>query len=190
MTACRLLSNKASLMPWLRALSCTALLACVAGECQAEMLLSQTNLVIGSQTTTTTFTTSGAGTVTVQLTDLSWPERLASLSFAVVNSTTVLARSVLGLGTSGLGASSLSTSGISTLSFDVSGPGTYTAIVSGAVAPSNALQLGAYSLQCDLTPSAVAIPASGILLSTALVALMLLRLRRVRGNFAGIMATA
>lgn len=170
-------ARRAAPARWARSLACAAALACASGACRAEMLLSQTTLVVGSQTTATAFTTTGPGKVTVQLSDLSWPERLASLSFAIANSTTVFARSALGIGTSS----------VNTLSFDVSGPGTYTAIVSGVVAPSSVLQLGAYSLQIDLRPSAVPLPASGLLLGAAIALLGLLH--SARGNPRGIMMT-
>jgi hypothetical protein len=162
----------------LRTLSWILALSCVSGVGRAEMLLSQTTLVIGSQTTATTFTASGPGTVTLQLSDLSWPERLAGLSCAIVTSTTVIARTALDVGTSSLRS----------MSFDVSGPGTFTAIVSGAAAVSNPLQLGAYSLQIDITPSAVPLPASGLLLGAAIAGGALL-LRR-RGKPRNIMVTA
>lgn len=182
MNACKVpqRNGPAPLLRWLRVLSCTVALLGASAACRAEMLLSQTTLVVGSQTTTTTFVATGAGTVTAQLRDLSWPERLASLSFAITNSTTVLARSALSSGTSDF----------STLSFAVSGPGTYTAIVSGAVSPANVLQLGSYSLQIELAPSAVPIPATGLLLATALASLLLIHLWRGRPAAFGAMAPA
>src|SRR5215472_227697 len=65
-----------------------ALLGLAAAPLKADtVLVAQTTLVIGSSTTVDSFNVPSAGTVTVQLANLPWPESLSSLTF-VANSPT------------------------------------------------------------------------------------------------------
>jgi len=139
---------------WLWALT-LLVIAGIGSTASAETLLAATSLISGSQTVTSAFDVDAPGTLTVHLTDLDWPEKLGSLSFALVNSTTVL--------------TSFTDTG--TVSFDVAAPGSFTAIVSGNVQSGSALHLGAYSLQVDFV-SQVPVPATGLLLASALAGLL------------------
>jgi hypothetical protein len=148
-----------------------AVVVCTVGH--AETLLAQTEMVAGAQTRTSTFDVSSAGTLTVHLTDLAFPQRLASLSCAIVNSTSVLASAVVPSAVDAPASQAVTRD----VSFDVSGPAIFSAIVSGAVSATNALQLGSYSLQVDFVP-AVPIPASGLLMLSGLAVLLVLAQRR------------
>jgi hypothetical protein len=122
---------------------------------RAEQLLVSTPLVVGSLASDTAFSVSGAGTVTVILSDLGWPDKLANLTFAATTPSAVLANMT----------------GTGEISFQVSGAGIYNAVV-GAVASPGFLDLGWYSMTIDFAP-AVPLPASGLLLGSALGALAL-----------------
>src|SRR5215470_4587795 len=93
-----------------------------------EMLLQSTPLVVGSLASVTAFAVSGPGTVTVTLSDLGWPDKLASLTFAATTPTGVLT----------------TLSGAGQTSFKVTSAGVYDAVV-GAVAGPGFLDLGWYS---------------------------------------------
>jgi len=127
------------------------------------MLLSQTNLVAGTQTSVASFTVTGPGSLSVNLSNIAWPQSLDSLSFMLSSSDEVV------------GAWSGSSS--DSQSFDV-GPGTYYAHVTGTAA--GALNLGLYSINITFQPAGtVALPASGILLISGLLGVMFfLRSRR------------
>lgn len=114
----------------------------------AMLLVEQSGLITGAQTTVTPFTVSGAGTLRVTLTDLAWPDRLASLSFAFSD-----AESVLG---------QLATPGMQT--FQMSGAAQLFAHVYGRGA--GALNTGLYSLRVEFTP--VPLPSAAILLLTGM----------------------
>jgi len=135
-----------------------ALLSLAAAPVDADTLLvAQTNLVAGSSTTVDSFNVPSAGTVTVQLANLPWPESLSSLSFVANSATQVV--------------SDWSTTGSSSESFAV-GPGTYFAHITGNAA--GALDLGLYSLEITFQPSGgvVPLPASGWLLGFALLGIL------------------
>jgi hypothetical protein len=133
------------------ALGCFAAAWSVAGH--AESVAADTEYFRGTQTATSTFAAPGAGTLTVNVYDLDWPSALSSLSFSVTNATSVMG--------------TLTKPG--TLEYDVTGPGMYTAVISGA-AGNNPFGLGAYSFNVQFT-SAVPLPPSVILLLSGLGAL-------------------
>lgn len=122
-----------------------------------SILLAQTTLVNGSQSTVDSFTTPGAGTVTVSLQSLNWPADLAALSFSATSADQVLAY---------WNGGGTVTSEVT--SFKV-GEGTYFAHIL-ATAGSSSLNLGLYSLIMTFTP-AVPLPASGWMLLTGLFVL-------------------
>src|SRR5215472_6670456 len=131
------------------ALAALMLYALMATLAQAStQLIADTTLVSGSETATLSFQAPGPGTVTVQLTNLDWPQALSSLSFMATTSNQVL---------SPWSASSLS-------SFQVPASGTYYADVLAVAGGS--LDLGAYSLSLTFTPATapVPLPSSGALL--------------------------
>jgi hypothetical protein len=127
-----------------------------------QILLVATPLVQGSLASATAFSVPGAGTVTATLTDLSWPDKLASLTFAATTPTSVLA----------------SLPGQGQISFNTSAQGIYSAVVGAVASPSGFLDLGWYSLSIGFAP-AVPLPATGWLLLSGLGALAVtLRQRR------------
>ena len=125
-----------------------------------SVLLAQTTLVNGSESTVDSFTTTGAGTVTVSMQGLSWPTSLQALSFSATSATQVL--------------SSWSGSGITTdvATFNVQ-PGTYYAHIMATAGGS--LDLGLYALLMTFSPnggtSPVPLPSSGWMLLTGLFVL-------------------
>ncbi len=120
-----------------------------------SILLAQTTLVSGTESTVDFFTAPTAGTVTVNLQSLNWPTALNALSFSATSATQVFAAF------DGIGLAS------ETATFDV-GAGTYFAhIVASA---GGALDLGLYSLMMTFTP-AVPLPPTGWLLLTGLFVL-------------------
>ncbi len=132
----------------------------VAPHARADsILLAQTTLVSGTESEVDSFTTSGAGKVTVSLQGLDWkPTALAALSFSATSASNVLASA------NGTGLTS------ENLTFDVSGPGTYFAhIMATAAGP---LDLGLYSLLMTFAPtSPVPLPASDWMLLTGMFVL-------------------
>jgi hypothetical protein len=141
------------------ALSCLAM----APHARADsILLAQTTLVSGSQSTVDSFTTSGAGTVTVDLQSLDWPTALSALSFSVTSANQVLASfnvtNVLG----------------DVATFDVASAGTYYAHILATANATSALDLGIYSLNMSFSPTGtptVGLPASGWMLLTGMFVL-------------------
>jgi hypothetical protein len=126
-----------------------------------QILLVATPLVQGSLASATPFSVPGAGTVTATLTDLAWPAKLASLTFAATTPTSVLA----------------SLPGPGQVSFNTSAQGIYSAVVGAVASPSGFLDLGWYSLTIGFAP-AVPLPASAWLLLSGLAGLGVALLRR------------
>ncbi len=125
-----------------------------------SILLAQTTLVVGSQSTVDSFTAPGAGTVSVHLANLNWPTQLASLSFSATSASQVL--------WSGSGNGAVSDEGAS---FNVSSGGTYFAHIMATAQGS--LDIGLYSLLMTFTPSTspVPLPSTGWLLLTGMFVL-------------------
>jgi hypothetical protein len=121
------------------------------------VMMAETSLVTGSESSVYSFTAPGPGTITVQLSNLAWPETLSSLTF-----TATTADKVLG--------SWQAPSGAETDSFQVTG-GTYFAHVNATA--DGLLDLGLFSVYCVFTPAAppVPIPSTVWLLLGAVVAL-------------------
>jgi len=151
-------------MAGLAALLLYALMATVAQA--STVLVSDTTLVSGSETAVFAFEAPGPGTVSVQLTNLDWPQALSSLSFMAATGNRVLSPWAADAG-----------SGTWGLSFQVASPGRYFADIMAVAG--GALDLGAYSFSLSFTPAApVPLPASGTLLLggvTALIGLLLWR---------------
>lgn len=140
--------------PLTRTLGLAALLLCalMATLAQAStVLLADTTLVTGSESAVFSFNAPGPGTVSVQLTNLAWPQALSSLSFTATTANQVL---------TSWSDASLSTQ---SASFLVAAGGTYFAdIMAVAGGP---LDLGVYSFSLGFTPAApVPLPSSGALL--------------------------
>ena len=142
------------------------LLACAIAvpAARADMvLLGDTTLVSGQRASVYSFSAPTAGTVTVQLTNLAWPEALSNLSFLATTGSQVLS--------SWSAASPPAGPSTQTMTFQVSGSGTYFAdVMATAGGP---LDLGLYSLSLNFAPAgSVPLPSSGGLLAVALVLLL------------------
>ncbi|HVY81211.1 MAG TPA: VPLPA-CTERM sorting domain-containing protein [Steroidobacteraceae bacterium] len=120
----------------------------------AETVLAQTGLISGSQSFVFSLNAPSAGTFSVQLQDLAWPDRLASLSFAATTATSVIDR--LAVSANDLVAES---------TFKVNHGGSYYALVSGTA--QGAFDMGLYSLKVDFAP--VPLPAAAWLLLSGFV---------------------
>jgi len=143
-----------------------ALLLCTmaVSAARADMvLLGDTTLVTGQRASVYSFKAPAAGTVTVQLTNLAWPEALSSLSFMATDGSQVLS--------SWSAPSSPAGPSTQTMMFQVSGSGAYFAdVMATAGGP---LDLGLYSLSLNFAPAgSVPLPSSGGLLAVALVLLL------------------
>lgn len=149
---------------WAVGLAASLCLCLVAAPVKADtVLLAQTTLVVGSSSVTDSFTAPSAGTVTVQLTDVAWPQALSSLTFMASSPGHVVA--------------DWSTQSSSTESFEV-GPGTYFAHITGNAG--GLLDLGLYCLKVSFQPTAgpVPLPGSGWLLGFGLLGLLGARVLR------------
>jgi hypothetical protein len=121
------------------------------------LLVAQTTLISGTESTVDSFTVPSTGTVTVQLSDLPWPQALSSLSFMATSGNQVL--------------SSWSTLTSAVESFQVA-PGTYFAHVTGSA--TGALDLGLYSMTLTFQPAGtVPLPGSAWLLLIGLLGLVM-----------------
>lgn len=119
----------------------------------STVLLADTTLVAGTESAVYSFSAPGPGTVSVQLTNLDWPQALSSLSFMATTANQVLSS-----------LSAPSSASTQSLTFPVAGGGTYFADVMAAAG--GPLDLGIYSFSLNFTPagSPVPLPASGALL--------------------------
>jgi hypothetical protein len=140
------------------------LLSCVLAipAARADMVLvSDTTLVSGTQSWVYSFNVPGPGTITVQLSNLAWPQQLSALSFLASSAEHVM-------------SSWSDEGGLRTDSFELTRGGTYFAdIIATAQGP---LDLGVYSLLLGFTPASapVPLPESGrLLLGGALLLLAL-----------------
>jgi len=116
-----------------------------------------TALVTHSQIDLQTFDLTGAGTVSVKLTDLKWPDLLGTLSFTLFDATHTIGSYSLN--------NSVATTGNS--SFNVSTAGTYYASIFATAAPGKVG--GLYNAQIYFQSTApVPLPAAGWLMISAL----------------------
>ena len=135
------------------------LCALAAAQVHAETLLTDTTLVTGTQSAVFSFAAPGPGTVTVQLSDINWPQPLSSLNFLASSGNNVL--------------SSWSTQGSATRLFQVTGGGDFFADVTAAAGGS--LDVGLYSLTLTFAPAVpVPLPSAFALLLAACVLLLAL----------------
>lgn len=126
-----------------------------------QILVAQTSLISGTVSTVDGFTAPAAGTITIQLANIPWPSALSSLSFFASSASQVLASGSVPPPSGALSGTLLDT-------FQVSGPGTYFAHVTGTASPSGPLDLGLYSMQVSFAP-AVPLPAAAWLLGGGLL---------------------
>jgi len=120
------------------------------------VLLEQSGLINGSQSFVFDVMAPSAGTMNIRLANLAWPERLASVSFAFSNATSVLH----------------TLADANSLSFGITSPGAYYAHVAGVA--QGALDMGLYSLRITFEAGVVPpvpLPAALWLLISGLGAL-------------------
>ena len=123
----------------------------------ADMLVSETTLVSGTDSSVASFTVTGAESVTVQLSNIAWPQMLSSLSFMLSSADEVIG--------------SWSSTDSSTVETYQLSPGTYYAHITGTA--SGSLDLGLYSLSIGTQPAPVPLPPGGALLLGGLLVLMM-----------------
>ncbi|MBV8145656.1 MAG: hypothetical protein JO184_11665 [Gammaproteobacteria bacterium] len=143
-----------------RAVLCAALilLSMMAGPlASATMYVSQTTLVSGTDSSVESFTVTSPDNVTVQLSNIPWPQSLSSLSFVLSSANTVI--------------SSWSTDTSTVESFELD-PGTYFAHVSATA--TGDIDLGLYSLSIGNQPAPVPLPPAAALLLTGVLLLLTL----------------
>ena len=133
------------------------------GSDAATIVLEQSGLLGGAQTVVTPLIVPGAGTLQVTLTDLAWPTRMTTLSFALSDATSVLGR--------------MAAPGMS--NFTVGGAANLYAHVYGTAA--GPLDLGLYSLRVQFTP--VPLPSAAVLLLAGVGLFAAMRNPRARQLF-------
>jgi hypothetical protein len=123
----------------------------------------RTTLVSGTQTNLYEFSAPGAGTLTVRLNDMTWPERLKGLNCQLLSPT-----SVLGTISSG-----------DAVNFSIGEAGNFAANVFAIAGNTLGLDLGSFSLSISYTAGAptVPLPAAVWALFTGLGVLALARVR-------------
>jgi hypothetical protein len=142
-----------------------------AGNASAsEVLYSGTGFVSGQEFFTDAFQVSGPGTLTVSLTNVAWPEQLASLNM-VVGTTSGLLGPEMGAGTQ---------------TFDIKGAGMVYADWFGTA--QGPLDTGVYSMNVQFVPAgtAVPLPYSIALLASGLLLLLWQRRRSTPAKIAAV----
>lgn len=155
---------------WFRAATLAALLLALIQPMTASadsVLLSDSNLVSGSQSSVFSFEAPGPGTVSVQITNVAWPQTLNSLSFVATTANHVLS-------SWSMSGAPPPTSTSQTLFFQVASGGSYFADV--AASAGGPLDLGVYSLSVTFAPatSPVPLPGAAWLLLAGIMALLAL----------------
>jgi hypothetical protein len=115
----------------------------------SEVILDSSGFITGQQTLTDTFSVSGPGTLTVTLTDMSWPAPLASLDM-IIGTTQGLLGPEMGVGTD---------------TYQISGGEVFAQWFGTAQGP---LDAGVYGLKIEFTPVPVPLPTSILLLLSAM----------------------
>jgi hypothetical protein len=131
----------------------------VAPHAWADSVPAQSMMVLGTQTTTDSFTAKTAGTVTLNVTGFDWASGLSALSFTASSATQLLSS------WSGTGVTS------DTTTFNV-GPGGYFVNIMATANPGG-LDMGLYSMRLTFSPNTptVPLPSSGWLLLTGMFVL-------------------
>jgi hypothetical protein len=127
------------------------------------LLVEASPLISGTRSDVYTLSAPTAGSVSVSLSNLGWPDRLASLSFALATSSGVLK----------------TFSGDNQQTFDLGSAGTYYAIVTGTAA--GHWNLGMYSLRMSFSATSgptVPLPAALWLMLSGLAGIFGLTLRK------------
>jgi len=108
-----------------------------------SILLAQTTMVVGNESTVDSFTTPGAGTVSVSLQNINWPTPLSALSFSATSASQVLWN----------GGGSMNNE---LASFNVGAAGPYFAHIMATAGGD--LNIGLYSLLLTFTPATNPVP--------------------------------
>jgi hypothetical protein len=126
----------------------------------ATVLVSDTSLVTGSQSSVFLFQAPAPGTIVAQVTNIDWPQTLSSLTFVATSANRVV--------TSWSDPPSQLSQ---TLSFQVVSPGTYFADITATAG--GPLNLGVYSFSITFVPAVppVPLPSAGWLLLAGLLGL-------------------
>jgi hypothetical protein len=142
-----------------------ALMAGIGSADAAQVLYAGSGFMVGQQSFEDSFSVSGPGTLTVTLTNVPWPEQLASLNLVVGTADGLLGPEM----------------GAGTQTFDVTGGRVFVQWFGAAQGP---LDAGVYSMDIVFNPSGVTpvpLPASIGLLACGLI--LLGWQRRQRGEF-------
>ena len=136
-------------------------LAGLSAHARADILYNGSGFLTGTQSFTDTLNLPSAGTLTVTLGDIAWPESLASLNLVVTSASGALGPEI----------------GIGTSTFNVASGGFITTQWFGTA--QGALNAGVYTLEIQFQPSAqvVPLPASLALLISGLSLLLWQRKR-------------
>lgn len=135
-----------------------------------ELLLkAATTMVYGSSADTYSMTAPSAGTITAQVSSVSWPTALSALSFNLSDASNLINPQTLS------SAQSVNAGDTTSQQFETYqvGAGTYFAHVLATAGGS--LNLGLYSVMFTFTPSAVPLPATGGMLLVGLMVFFALR---------------
>jgi hypothetical protein len=131
------------------------------------VLLAKTGLISGKQSFVIPLEISHAGRLSVSLADMNWAGRLADLSFTLVKNNKVLFESPGSFNGMHM--------------FELSGPGAYSAYVSGTATGKYGLGLYSLCLTVNDLQTPVPLPATGLLLLSALSGLFAWRRSGGRG---------
>ena len=135
----------------------------------SQIVLQDASYTVGSSgaVNITRFDLTSAGTLTVKLSDIPWPQPLAGAEFMLSTATGEVIGRLSSFGTA---------------SFDISGPGTLYALSYGIVnnLPGLSFGFGTYGVNLSFSPSATAVPlpAAGGLMAGGMLLLMSFRGRR------------
>ena len=172
------MSNPNRLRSGQRAALALLMLGLVPAARADQVLTEETILFSGSESQTLSLGDPGAGTVTVVLTDLAWPTKLASLSFSMGTASNLLQPV-------GSGSNTYSITGVEALYVHIIG-------AANSLSIPGLPSFGLFSLQVDFTPAAppVPLPASVWLLAWALAGLVGVHLLRSKAGRAAPAAPA
>jgi len=139
-------------------------IACIAAPdfAQAENVLAKSTMVSGIQSNRYEFNAPGPGTLSVTLTDMTWPERLTSLTADLYSPTSVLGK----------------VGGDQSVNFEINSQGLFAAVIFATAGNNLGLNMGSFSVSIDYRTSAPEVPLPPAV-TALLTGLALLGLARV-----------